>query len=74
MSFRLTYSTMFDPPPELHERFETAVENVRSTFGQSYGHYIDGADVIACSVENNLRVAGANISTEEMVSTFLMMI
>ena len=36
---------MFDPPPELHERFETAVENVRSTFGQSYGHYIDGADV-----------------------------
>jgi len=22
MTFRLTYSTMFDPPPELHGRFD----------------------------------------------------
>ncbi len=54
MSFRLTYSTMFDPPPELHERFETAVENVRSTFGQSYGHYIDGADVTTDELRDDL--------------------
>lgn len=28
--WRLTYSTMFDPPPELHQRFETALEQVRT--------------------------------------------
>ncbi len=45
MSFRLTYSTMFDPPPELHEKFEAAVENVRGNLGQPYAHFIDGKDV-----------------------------
>ena len=24
-AFKLTYSTMFDPPPALHERFEAAL-------------------------------------------------
>lgn len=45
MTFRLTYSTMFDPPPELHVRFETALEGVRSRLGQSWCHHIDGRDV-----------------------------
>ena len=25
MSFKLTYSTMFNPPAEMHERFEAAL-------------------------------------------------
>lgn len=29
MSFRLTYSTMFDPPPELHAQFDAALARVR---------------------------------------------
>ena len=45
MSFKLTYSTMFDPPPELHDRFESALASVRKEFGRSYGHYFDGKDL-----------------------------
>ncbi|MGH8315980.1 MAG: aldehyde dehydrogenase family protein, partial [Steroidobacterales bacterium] len=43
MSFRLTYSTMFDPPAALHELFEAALGRVRGQLGKSHGHYIDGA-------------------------------
>ena len=45
MTFKLTYSTMFDPPAELHERFESALASLRGRLGDSHGHYIDGADV-----------------------------
>jgi 1-pyrroline-5-carboxylate dehydrogenase len=45
MTFKLTYSTMFDPPPELHEQFEAALANVRGELGREYKHYIDGKDV-----------------------------
>ena len=45
MSFRLTYSTMFDPPPELHEKFEAAVAVTRKQLGARYAHFIDGIDV-----------------------------
>ena len=31
--FRLTYSTMFDPPAELHERFDAAPGRVRAASG-----------------------------------------
>ena len=30
MTFKLTYSTMFDPPEEMHTRFEAALEMVRA--------------------------------------------
>ena len=45
MTFKLTYSTMFEPPPELHDRFESALANVREKFGRPYGHYINGKDL-----------------------------
>ncbi|MGI9261037.1 MAG: aldehyde dehydrogenase family protein, partial [Woeseiaceae bacterium] len=45
MAFRLTYSTMFDPPPELHERFDDALQTVRANLGGSYCHFINGKDV-----------------------------
>jgi len=45
MSYKLTYSTMFDPPPELHTRFESALARVRAGLGRSHGHHIDGRDV-----------------------------
>jgi 1-pyrroline-5-carboxylate dehydrogenase len=45
MTFKLTYSTMFDPPTELHERFEAALAAVRRQLGQTYGHYINGENV-----------------------------
>ncbi len=47
MAFRLTYSTMFDPPPELHERFDDALQTVRANLGRNYCHFIGGMDVAA---------------------------
>jgi 1-pyrroline-5-carboxylate dehydrogenase len=41
--FRLTYSTMFDPPPALHERFDAALAVVRGGLGRQYPQWINGA-------------------------------
>ena len=45
MSFQLTYSTMFNPPAELHQRFEQALSDVRATMGQRHALFIDGRDI-----------------------------
>ncbi|MDH5287709.1 MAG: aldehyde dehydrogenase family protein [Betaproteobacteria bacterium] len=42
--FKLTYSTMFDPPPELHARFEAALVNVRTYAGAEHPMLIGGRD------------------------------
>lgn len=42
--FRLTYSTMYTPPDELHTGFESAVDNLKANLGQEYGMLIDGKD------------------------------
>ena len=33
-SFKLTYSTMFNPPEELHTRFAEALEKVKNGIGR----------------------------------------
>ena len=43
-NFKLTYSTMFDPPPELHARFEDALMSVRSYLGSEHPMRIGGHD------------------------------
>jgi 1-pyrroline-5-carboxylate dehydrogenase len=43
-TFKLTYATMFNPPEELHTRFEEALAKLRSNLGQEYGMIIDGKD------------------------------
>ncbi|MGE5336930.1 MAG: aldehyde dehydrogenase family protein [Gemmatimonadota bacterium] len=40
--FKLTYSTMFDPPPALHERFDAALAQVRTRLARDYPQWIDG--------------------------------
>ncbi len=45
MTFKLTYATMFDPPPELHTRFDEALAKVKAGLGKEYGLLIDGKDV-----------------------------
>ena len=47
MAFKLTYSTMFDPPEELHARFEAALRELRAGLGAAYAAHIDGNDVAA---------------------------
>ena len=46
-SFKLTYSTMFDPPAELHSRFEEALTTVRTYAGAEHAMLIGGRDVRA---------------------------
>jgi len=41
-SFKLTYSTMFDPPAELHARFEGALAGIRPRVGAELPMWIDG--------------------------------
>ncbi|MBK7171571.1 MAG: aldehyde dehydrogenase family protein [Gammaproteobacteria bacterium] len=46
MSFKLTYSTMYNPPAEMHQRFDAALATVRADLGRRHGLYIDGGDVM----------------------------
>jgi 1-pyrroline-5-carboxylate dehydrogenase len=54
MTFKLTYSTMFAPPPELHERFEAALSKTRGGLGQDYSHYIGGKNVSGDSLRDDV--------------------
>ncbi len=47
MSFKLTYSTMFDPPEEMHVRFEAALADVRAGLGVTHSLHVGGRDVAA---------------------------
>jgi len=42
MTFKLTYSTMFDPPEEMHARFEAALAQVRAGLGATHAMQIEG--------------------------------
>jgi acyl-CoA reductase-like NAD-dependent aldehyde dehydrogenase len=52
MTYKLTYSTMFDPPPEMHARFDAAMREVRSQLGRRYALHINGADVDAATARD----------------------
>ncbi|MGD8750509.1 MAG: aldehyde dehydrogenase family protein, partial [Anaerolineales bacterium] len=41
-SFKLTYATMFNPPEELHTRFEQALDKIKSNLGQEHSMIIGG--------------------------------
>jgi 1-pyrroline-5-carboxylate dehydrogenase len=45
--FKLTYATMFDPPEELHKRYEHALEEVKSNMGKEHSMLIGGSEVLA---------------------------
>ncbi len=45
--FRLTYATMYDPPDELHARYEKALKKAKKKLGQEYGMIIGGEEVRA---------------------------
>jgi 1-pyrroline-5-carboxylate dehydrogenase len=47
MSFKLTYSTMFDPPEEMHARFEAALAEVKAGLGATHALHVGGRDVAA---------------------------
>ena len=45
--FKLTYATMYDPPAELHTRYEEAVDKVKKQLGQEHAMWIDGKELLA---------------------------
>ena len=49
MTYKLTYSTMFDPPPQMHTRFDAALREVRESLGARHALFIDGVDSHAAS-------------------------
>src|SRR5437016_3769639 len=44
MSFKLTYATMFNPPADMHRRFDAALAEVNRSLGATHGLYINGED------------------------------
>lgn len=46
-TFKLTYATMFNPPEELHTRFEEALMKVKAGLGKEYGMLIGGKEHFA---------------------------
>jgi len=43
-AFKLTYATMFNPPEELHTRFDQALTKVKANLGKEHGMIIDGKE------------------------------
>ena len=51
--FKLTYATMFNPPEELHVKYDEALAKLKAEFGKEYGMLINGKEVFAAEkVEN----------------------
>ncbi|HLF28626.1 MAG TPA: aldehyde dehydrogenase family protein [Anaerolineae bacterium] len=46
-AFKLTYATMFDPPEELHTKFEKALAQAKAELGKDHGMLINGQDRFA---------------------------
>jgi len=45
--FKLTYATMFNPPEEMHTRFDEALASLKAGLGKEYGMIINGQDRFA---------------------------
>jgi 1-pyrroline-5-carboxylate dehydrogenase len=46
-TFKLTYATMFNPPEELHTRFEQVLADVKDNLGKEHGMIINGEERFA---------------------------
>ena len=60
-SFKLTYATMFNPPEELHARYEAALAKVRSELGRDHGMLINGKEVFADEKFENRSPANTDV-------------
>src|SRR4029077_7813033 len=49
MNFKLTYETMFNPPAEMHTRFDAALAELNRSLGATHPLYINGEDRVAAS-------------------------
>lgn len=74
MSFRLTYSTMFNPPEAMHQRFDEALVRVSEALGRSHGLFIGGKDRkaaktsdLAAPFDRRLRLGTFPVASEKDV-------
>jgi 1-pyrroline-5-carboxylate dehydrogenase len=52
-SFKLTYATMFNPPEELHQRFDEALAKLKANLGKEHAMIINGKEVFSAKkIEN----------------------
>ncbi len=65
-SFTLTYATMFNPPEELHTRYDEALVRFKRNLGKEYGMIIAGKDVFAAEKFENRNPA----DTAEVIGLF----
>lgn len=62
MTYKLTYSTMYNPPAEMHERFEAAVTAARARPPKLHALYIDGRDVDGVGyIDNRSPIDGVHL-------------
>jgi 1-pyrroline-5-carboxylate dehydrogenase len=45
MSFKLTYATMYNPPADMHTRFDAAMAEIQAGLGTEHALHINGKDV-----------------------------
>lgn len=64
--FKLTYSTMFNPPEELHTRFEQGLAKIQKDLGKEYPMLIAGKPVFAA--EKFQKISPAN--TQSLLGVF----
>jgi 1-pyrroline-5-carboxylate dehydrogenase len=65
-AFKLTYSTMFNPPEELHTRFAEALEKVKTGLGREYPLLINGQERLSADKHH----AHSPINTDIHLATF----
>ncbi len=65
-SFKLTYSTMFNPPEELHTHFAEALEKVKTGLGREYPMLINGQERFSA----DKHYAHSPINTDMHLATF----
>ena len=49
MNFKLTYATMFNPPAEMHTRFDAALAELNRSLGATHPLYINGEDRVTAN-------------------------
>jgi 1-pyrroline-5-carboxylate dehydrogenase len=59
--FKLTYSTMFNPPEELHTRFEDALAKIKPVLGKEHAMLIDGKDYFSAGKFEDRSPANTNL-------------
>lgn len=64
--FKLTYSTMFNPPEELHTRFDDALLNIQTQLGRDHGLFINGKEVFSSTKFSDFSPA----NTDLLLGTF----